>query len=410
MKKKKQKSQSKALQFLEQLKLPLFLLSIILLVLLFGAYLPVEAKQFMYAISLSIKTILLTILPFLIIIFISSSLILLEGRVVSFIITMIFVIFASNYIAVVFSYCFAQLSFGLFLDKSAAIVDISTSTLEPLWNLPRVQILKNEYGILIGLFLGLFFSVYRNKKAHDLFESLQKIANAFLKKCFIPVLPFFVSGFLLKLEHDAVLNKVIVAYAPIFLMFVLSQAVYVVVLLLVISGLSFKTIAQYVKNTLPATITGFSTLSSAATMPVTIEAAEKNSGMHNLSKIVIPATVNIHLVGTSIGMNILILGTMLTFTSALPSFFEYLHFGLYFAITQFATVGVPGGVIFSVIPLLEGHLGFSPEMIGVVSTLVMLFDPVDTAFNVTINALFIVVFARVYRKLKSGRADEVTVS
>lgn len=382
-----------------KLKLPFLLLCIIIAVALLGNFLPLVMKQFFYAFSLTIKNILLTILPFLIIIFISSSLILLEGRVVQFVLMMILIIVLSNYIAVLFSYAFAKLTFGFLISHKSAIVEIPEGGLTPLWDFPRIKIIRNELGIILGFLLGLFFSIYRKKHIHDLFQRLQGYANTFLRSVFIPLLPFFIAGFLIKLEHDQVLNKVIYSYGPIFILFVLSQLAYVILLLIVVSKAKISEMVRLIKNTMPATITGFSTLSSAATMPVTIVSAEKNCHNHNLSKMVIPATVNIHLVGTSIGMNILILGTILTFTNELPTFAEYSYFGIYFALMQFSTVAVPGGVIFAMIPLLENQLAFSPEMVGIVSTLVMLFDPVDTSFNVTINALFAIVFANAYKKL-----------
>lgn len=307
----------------------------------------------------------------------------------------------SNYFAIIFSYLFASVTFNFLPHAQVDILEVTADELHPFFTFPHFKILKNEISIVIGFALGLYFSIYRSNKTHNVFEKLQWVANQFLKKVFLPVLPLFILGFLLKLEHEAVLHTVIKRYAPIFILFVLSQMLYVIVLLLTISKFKLENIIRYIKNTLPATLTGFTTLSSAATMPITIIAAEKNSGLPMLSRMLIPATVNIHMIGTSIGMNILILGTLFTFTNEIPTFAEYSYFALYFAVTQFAVVAIPGGVIFSIIPLLESQLGFTPEMIGVVSTLVMLFDPVDTSFNVTINALFVVLFGGVYTKLKT---------
>ena len=47
-----------------------------------------------------------------------------------------------------------------------------------------------------------------------------------------------------------------------------------------------------------------------------------------------------------------------------------------------AATGVPGGGIIVMIPILKSILGFSPEMVGIITTLYLLTDGFSTACNV----------------------------
>jgi Na+/H+-dicarboxylate symporter len=58
--------------------------------------------------------------------------------------------------------------------------------------------------------------------------------------------------------------------------------------------------------------------------------------------------------------------------------------------------GVSGGLIFMLVPLFEGMFGFDAQMSALMVTLMMLFDPMDTAANVSANALMTGIFERFY--------------
>ena len=50
-------------------------------------------------------------------------------------------------------------------------------------------------------------------------------------------------------------------------------------------------------------------------------------------------------------------------------------------------------------PLLEKYLGFSSEMIGVITVVYLLFDPFGTATNVTGNGGFAIGFTKIFNFL-----------
>ena len=80
---------------------------------------------------------------------------------------------------------------------------------------------------------------------------------------------------------------------------------------------------------IPAGISGFSTMSSAASMPLTVIGAENNAKNKELVACVIPATVNIHLVGDCFAIPVFAYAILKTFGMPEPSLVNYLIFTFY---------------------------------------------------------------------------------
>lgn len=377
----------------KKLFLPLTLGGILFSVLFFGHAVPFSLKTFFYSISLSIKAILLFVLPFIIFSFIFSSLLSLQSNVMKFILSVIATIYCSNLLAVMtaFSVGYYALPY-LSIEASPSVI---SNTLLPLWQctLPKIP---NEYAIIAGFICGLFFSFKPFSQAKKLAKALNEWALAFLKYGFIPLLPIFVLGFVFKLEHEHLLAQSLKTYGPVFFVVLGVQVSYVFSLYFITAKGSFTKCFSYLKNIFPATLTGFCTISSAATMPVLIVCAEKNLPQPALARMLIPMSINAHTLGSAIGLTLLSLTTLLTFGYPLPSFTLFAEFAAFYAMTKFATVAVPGGAVVIITPLLESFFHFSPEMVGLMTAIYMLFDPFGTAINVTGNGFFPLGFSKLF--------------
>jgi Na+/H+-dicarboxylate symporter len=380
---------------LSRLKFPLIILSMLLIPLFFGQLIPVGLKSISLAISLTIKSALIFILPFIIFSFLFSSLISLRSGAVTFIVLLLTMVFCSNFIAILTGYA---LGFNVipFLDIK---LDVSSDVakLIPLWEINFPKIISNEPAMLMGMVLGAFFAIYHSDHAEKFAHKLNKASLFVLRKMFLPILPIFILGFVFKLEHEELLGIVLSKYLNVFLLVVSSQIAYTSCLYIIAARFSVKKFWHYISNILPATLTGLTTISSAATMPVTIMCTEKNLNNAAMARTIIPATANIHTLGSAFGVTILAFGTMSAFSMPLPLIGDFIVFAFYYAVAKFAVAGIPGGVIIVVAPLLESYLGFTSEMIGLITALYILFDPFGTATNVTCNGAFAIIFTRVYK-------------
>ena len=204
------------------------------------------------------------------------------------------------------------------------------------------------------------------------------------------------------------LEKAIMIYGSVLLVVISLQASYISLLYLVAAQFSTKQWWEYVKNVLPAALTGFSTMSSAAALPLSIIAAEQNLKNVELARAIAPASVNIHTLGSAIAMTTIAMATMITFDLPLPGVSTCLFFAAYYAVAKFAVAGVPGGAIFVAVPLLESQLGFTSEMSGVLTAVYMFFDPFGTAANVFGNGAFAIIFSKIFARGKEPYIEKKT--
>ena len=390
-------------------KFPKVNLSIKLLVvlsaaLLFGGYFPPVVKSALYAISLNLKGLLLFVLPAVIFSCLFSCLLSFRGtKAISFMLVLFFIVCCSNFISTIIAYGVGVLG----TIKNIATINASTvgsnQSLLPLWKFNFPEWLSNDDALYLGFLAGALFSIYPNTRAYHFSDKAKHWVTLFLEKGFLPTLPIFAFGFILKMQHDGVLTQIIESYLPLLFIIVLTYFAYLTLLFALAANFNFKEWLRYLKNIIPVALMGFSTMSSLATMPVTLKAAEKNTFNADLARAIIPATVNIHMVGASIAIPLMAFAILLSFGHDFPGLEVYLPFAFYFILAQTAVVAVPGGGILVMLPLLETHLGFSGEMSALITALYILFDPAVTITNVLGNSVLVIIASKIFTKLFKSR-------
>ena len=321
-------------EFLKKAKLPIMLLAILVLPQFFGSYVPMEFKSCFYAISLSMKSILEFFLPFIIFSFIFSCLSNFQKGAVLFVVLLVCCVFISNMAALIYGYGAGKTGLSI-LNFNPAVIN-QTAELVPAWTFNIKKWATNDFALLCGFISGMFFSIVPSQKAKWFGDVLNKLANAFLRKLFIPLLPLFVLGFVFKLEYENTLHTCLKVYGPILLLIVSSQWLYILHGYLLSGKYSITKALKYLKNVFPATLTGFTTISSAASMPVLLLSTEKNLQNAEKANSIVPAIINIHTLGSAIAIPILALATIVNFNLPIPSFSVFLIFALYTALAKFA--------------------------------------------------------------------------
>lgn len=380
---------------LKKYQLPITLILLISVSIAFGEHVPFIVKSALYAFSLTIKDILVLLLPFIIFAFLFHSLVSLKQRAILFVIMLLIMVAASNFLAIFTGYSVGSTVLP-FLDLKLQ-ADSAVEQLQPLWNLNIPKLISNEPAIIFGICMGTYFAIKPNARMEAWGSWMSALASGFLKKIFMPILPVFILGFVLKLDYEDMLIHVFHTYGEVLMIVVCTQVAYICFIYGLASGMRPKRMLRFLQNILPATITGFSTISSAATMPVTILCTEKNLDNPTFARMIVPATANIHTLGSAIGLTILALSTILAFGHDLPAITDFMIFAFYYTMAKFAVAGIPGGVIIVVAPLLESYLGFTSDMLGLVTAIYLLFDPFGTATNVTCNGAFAVIFNKIYK-------------
>lgn len=380
--------------------LPIKLIFVILGVVLVGDHLSLETQRFFYAVSLTLKECLVFVLPAIIFSYIATCLLSFKKGLsaLAFISLLLALAWVSNFASTLIAFG-AGSAFASNVSTSKELASEASRVLVPLWDFTLIEWIKPNYALLSGLIVGVVFSLYRVPLVERTCNKLKNLSTFFLSRMFIPVVPLFILGSVIKFQYDGVLNKLLTSVLPIFLFTVLTMGLYVLFLYFVAAGFNVKRCYRYVKNALPSGIAGFSTMSSAAAMPLTLQGAEVNTGNPNMARAVIPATVNIHMIGNCITVPLLALSILQAFGMPFPSIDQYFVFGAKVAIYQFSVAAVPGGGIFVMLPLLEQYLGFTTEMIALITTIYMMFDPPLTGSNIMGNGAFSIFLNKLMTKL-----------
>lgn len=380
--------------------LPVQLIICVAIALLIGSQVDTSVVQLFFSFSCAIKDILMMVLPLVIVTYIAAAILSLEQRAPLLIICVMLMVCLSNISAVFSSYFVGQLILPWLTAGKVIDFTIAQSGITPLFTLSLPKLLEPSHALMVGMGYGLLFSFYKLPQAKNLALRLRDYVTVFLQKGFIPFLPLYVFGFVLKMQKEGTLVSLFTNYGQIFLSICLLLVVYITFVYALAHGFKPQQFMKSIRTMLPAGLTGFSTMSSAATMPVTLAATEQNIKDAGFTQLVIPTTVNIHLMGDALGIPLIGLAILQLSGLPLPGIEQYMIFVAYFCMAKFSTAAIPGGGVLVLLPTLQTHLGLTPEMAGLVATIYILQDSLFTGANVMGNGGFALVCHRLFKMVR----------
>lgn len=387
---------SNIIQQIRKLSTMLSIVASLVLACLLEPLMSEHVMSVFYTISAVIKEVIIFVLPFIIFALLWHTLTGMMGSgLLNFLIFIIPAIIMSNFIAGYFAYAVFNLSLGhMHMDSVPEAVN---SNIKEYFALHLPDILNTKVTLILALLVSVICHRINPDKNRKYAEISQKYAYFILSKILPGIIPLFIFGFIMKMKHDGYFTIAVHNYGSICIISTLSTAIYILFLTSVSAKFSIKKIASMLSNIVPPAITALGTMSSMATMPLTIVAAENNTSKPLLSRAVIATTVNYHLIGDVVGPNIFALITLFSFGADLPSFGDYTVFLFYATISKFFVATVPGGGLYVLLPILTAYLNFTPQMLSIFSAVYLLYDPIITVFNVTGNIAFNSLFTMAYK-------------
>ena len=344
------------------------------------------------------KELLLFILPAIVFFLVFASFSQLSGGFMIFTGLLLSLVCISNFTAVMVAY-----PVGFFTQDFIVTNNIVQSSLElkPYYILKLPKLCDNSTALIIGLLLGIYASAKNNEPLKRVATKGSNIANKFLAKCFTPVLPIFILGFILKAQHDGLLTVLFKNFMPLLSVIILLYVVYIGTLYLLVNVFNIHKTFTSLKNIIPASLVGFSTMSSAAAMPVLIHGTIKNAEDQDLPKRIVPFITNTHMIGDALAIPLMAISLYILEYNHFPSIDKYVLFAISYMLAKFASAGIPGGTILIMTPVLEANLGFTSEMSTIILTTYLLFDPFCTLGSVFGNGGFVMMFEKLKSKLSS---------
>lgn len=254
------------------------------------------------------------------------------------------------------------------------------SIIDPTFTMPPIFGVMTA--LILAIVLGLGMAAVRADRMMAIFREFRDLIMKVILKTIVPLLPLHIFGIFLNMSKSGQFAQVLVALAKVF---IFSFVLTIVMLLLQysVAGVMAK------RNPLSALwgmkeayFTALGTSSSAATIPVTEHCAVKNGVTREIADFVIPLCATIHLAGSTIKITAFALALQFMMgISASPS--HIAGFILMLGVIMVAAPGVPGGAITAAQGVLQGMLGFTDPMYGIMVAMYVAADSFGTATNVT---------------------------
>ncbi len=265
--------------------------------------------------------------------------------------------------------------------------------------------------IFFAIFMGISMLLIGEKKARPLKKFFDSINEVVLKMVDLIMLtaPYAVFALLASVvvsSNDPDLLFALLKYAGVV---VIGLIILIIFYTLIVATYTKKNPFWFLKQISPAQLLAFSTSSSAATLPVTMERVEEHLGVDKeVSSFVLPVGATINMDGTSLYQGVAAvfisqaLGFDLTFGAQLTIVLTAL-------LASIGSAAVPGAGMVMLVIVLES-IGFPPDKLAIGLALIFAVDrPLDmcrTVVNVTGDATVAMVVAKSVGKLGKPHVRE----
>ncbi len=259
--------------------------------------------------------------------------------------------------------------------------------------------------IFVSIFLGLSMLLIDDQKAKPLKDFFDSLNDVVLKMVDLIMLsaPYAVFALLANViisSDDASILLALIKYAGVV---ILGLALMVVVYISIVSIYTKKSPIWFLQQISPAQILAFSTSSSAATLPVTMERVEEHLGVdQEVSSFVLPVGATINMDGTSLYQGVAAVFIMQVLWPEGLAFSNQLTIIVTALLASIGSAAVPGAGMVMLVIVLDS-IGFPSDKLAIGLALIFAVDrPLDmlrTVINVTGDATVAMVVGKSVGKL-----------
>ncbi|WP_426348107.1 dicarboxylate/amino acid:cation symporter [Alloiococcus sp. CFN-8] len=283
------------------------------------------------------------------------------------------------------------------------------SLLPSLFELSMPPLMEVMTALILAFLLGLGIATLKGKSEtlYNISVEFQKIMEKTISAVIVPMLPLHIMGIFANMTYAGEVTRILSVFWKVFLIVIAMHLIIIVVQFAIACMIGKKNLVTTLKNQIPGYITAIGTQSSAATIPVNLQCAEKNGVSKGIREFVVPLCATIHLSGSTITLTSCAMAVMMinNMSYTLP---QMLGFIAMLGVTMVAAPGVPGGAVMAALGILQSMLGFSEAQTALMIALYITQDSFGTACNVSgDNAIAIIVDALQGKNKKSNKVVEM---
>jgi Na+/H+-dicarboxylate symporter len=244
------------------------------------------------------------------------------------------------------------------------------------------------FGIMSALasafIFGLGIAATGADRLRAFFEQGRDVIEWLLVTVIIPLLPLYIAGIFAELAAAGTVFETLRTFGAVLALSVSLHWAWILVLFTIAGAVGRRSPFAMIRNMLPAYFTAIGTMSSAATIPVTLQSVRRNGIREEVSRFTVPLCATTHLAGSTITIVACSVAVMVLHDAlVVPSIGTMMPFILMLGIVMLAAPGVPGGAVMAAVGLLGSMLGFGETALALMIALYMAQDSFGTACNVT---------------------------
>jgi len=292
--------------------------------------------------------------------------------------------YASTIVAGILAFFVASIVIPLLSPEGEAAGEVSHGALMPFIEMEIPPLFSVMSALVTAFIFGLGVTATNADTLKNVFDQGRDVIEKLLVTVIIPLLPFYIAGIFADMAAAGSVADTLMTFGLVLVLAVSLHWVWIATLYTIASIRAGVSPLKSIGNMMPAYFTALGTMSSAATIPVTLQSVRKNGVRDHIGAFTVPLCANIHLSGSTITIvSCAIAVTVLQEGLAMPGFFDILPFILMLGVVMMAAPGVPGGAVMAAVGLLGSMLGFGETAVALMIALYMAQDSFGTACNVT---------------------------
>ena len=258
-----------------------------------------------------------------------------------------------------------------------------------IFGLAIPQIMPVMSALAFSVMIGLAAVWTKAEVITKILDEFQQIVLKLVSKIVIPILPFFIAGTFAILAYDGTITVHLPIFLKAIVVVLVGHFIWMAVLYGVAGAYSKKSPIEVVKHYGPAYITAVGTMSSAATLSVALQCANKSSVLRkDMVEFGVPLFANIHLCGSVLTETFFVMIVHLLLKGQLPSVGTMVLFCALLAIFAIGAPGVPGGTVMASLGIVTSILfpesaELAANATGLLLAIFAIQDSFGTACNVT---------------------------
>ncbi len=264
-----------------------------------------------------------------------------------------------------------------------SLTTTASESLKPFVNVDIPPVMGVMTALVMAFSFGMGISATKGMELKAVVDQARDVVELMLSRVLIPGLPFYIAGVFANMAFEGVVFSTLQTFGVVLVLAVVMHWLWLMVLFFISGSATGRNPVTMLKNMLPAYFTAVGTMSSAATIPVTVRQARVNKIDERVIDFCIPLCATIHLSGSAITLTTCSTAIMLLTDMPTPTFAMVLPFLMMLGVTLIAAPGAPGGAVMASLGLLSSMLGFGEEAIALMIALYLAQDSFGTACNVT---------------------------